>query len=159
MRLFAKVFLCVVAVISLSLLISGYMLITSSHESTIQREVDRALNQYQLDRFSLQASEFIDKPAEDEQDVYQSLNLAVQELYGHHAVLRDDREVLISTLPLPLEDSAFYQLREPILVHQILEHNQAYHLLIYGKFSAWTYDFYLVSSTDITDMIHLHQQM
>ncbi|MDR3052260.1 MAG: HAMP domain-containing histidine kinase [Coriobacteriales bacterium] len=55
MRLFAKFFLCATFVVSIALLLSGYLLITSSHASEIRRETERALNQYQYDKFTVQA--------------------------------------------------------------------------------------------------------
>jgi hypothetical protein len=56
MRLFAKFFLCATLVISIALLISGYLLITFAHESALRRETDRVLNQFQYDKFTVQAS-------------------------------------------------------------------------------------------------------
>ena len=54
MRLFAKFFLCATLVISVALLLSGYLLITFSHESAVNRELERALTQFQFDKFTLQ---------------------------------------------------------------------------------------------------------
>jgi hypothetical protein len=55
MRLFAKFFLCAAFIVSIALLLSGYLLITSSHESAIAREMERALDRYQYGKFTVQA--------------------------------------------------------------------------------------------------------
>nr|WP_246169645.1 HAMP domain-containing sensor histidine kinase [Alkalibaculum sporogenes] len=54
--MFSKVFLCTLFILTLSLGVAGYYLISTSFNASLQRETDRALEQYQLIKFNLQSS-------------------------------------------------------------------------------------------------------
>lgn len=56
MRLFTKIFLCGMLVFSLAFSVSGYFLLHYSMESSLAREVDFALRQYQYDKFTVQSA-------------------------------------------------------------------------------------------------------
>ena len=56
MRLFTKIFLLGTLVICLAFAVSGYFLLRYSFESSMAREVDFALKQYQYDKFTLQSA-------------------------------------------------------------------------------------------------------
>lgn len=56
MRLFAKVFLCTTLVSTLALSLSGYLLIASSYSDALKRETERALDEYQYTKFSVQSA-------------------------------------------------------------------------------------------------------
>jgi signal transduction histidine kinase len=55
-KLFAKVFLCTLAILTTALAASGYSLISASFNESLARETDRALEEYQLLKFSLQSA-------------------------------------------------------------------------------------------------------
>ena len=61
MRLAAKIFLSVMAVFSVAFLIAGYFLLSHSLETSVQRELEFALRQYQFDKFSVQADLIADE--------------------------------------------------------------------------------------------------
>ena len=56
MRLFTKIFLCGMLVFSVAFSFSGYFLLHYSMESSLAREVDFALRQYQYDKFTVQSA-------------------------------------------------------------------------------------------------------
>lgn len=56
MRLFTKIFLCGTFVLSLAFSVSGYFLLHFSWESSMAREADFALKQYQYDKFTIQSA-------------------------------------------------------------------------------------------------------
>lgn len=56
MRLFTKIFLCGTLVFGLAFSVSGYFLLHYSMQSSVAREVDFALNQYQYDKFTVQSA-------------------------------------------------------------------------------------------------------
>lgn len=56
MKLYTKVFLCTLAILTTSLALSGYLLVSSSYTNSLDRETDRALEGYQLLKFSLQSA-------------------------------------------------------------------------------------------------------
>lgn len=55
MRLFTKIFLCTIVVVTAALSIFGYLLISTSFANTIERETQRGLEEYQILKFTLQA--------------------------------------------------------------------------------------------------------
>ena len=55
MKLFTKIFLCGTIVFAAAFLISGCFLIRYSFESSMERETDFALRQFQYDKFTVQA--------------------------------------------------------------------------------------------------------
>ena len=56
MRLFTKIFLSGMLVFGLAFSVSGYFLLHYSLESSMAREVDFALKQYQYDKFTVQSA-------------------------------------------------------------------------------------------------------
>ena len=56
MRLFTKIFLCGTLVFGLAFSISGYFLLRYSMESSMAREGDFAMKQYQYDKFTVQSA-------------------------------------------------------------------------------------------------------
>ena len=56
MKLFSKVFLCTLSILTLTLGVSGYFLISASFNASLTRETDRALEQYQLLKYNLQSA-------------------------------------------------------------------------------------------------------
>lgn len=56
MRLFFKVFLCTLFILTIALGAAGYYMISTSFNTALDRETDRALEQYQLLKFSLQSA-------------------------------------------------------------------------------------------------------
>ena len=56
MRLFTKIFLLGMLVFGLAFSVSGYFLLHYSLESSMAREVDFALKQYQYDKFTVQSA-------------------------------------------------------------------------------------------------------
>ena len=55
MRLFTKVSLCTLLILTVALAAAGYFLISASFDESLNRETDRALEEYQLLKFNLQS--------------------------------------------------------------------------------------------------------
>lgn len=55
MKYFVKVFLCMILVVTIALALAGYFLISQNFEASVERENGRALEEYQLLKFTLQA--------------------------------------------------------------------------------------------------------
>ncbi|MDD3890235.1 MAG: hypothetical protein PHR65_10030, partial [Syntrophomonadaceae bacterium] len=92
MRLFAKIFLCATLVLSMALSLSGYLLITSSYKNAIERETERALDEYQYNKFSVQAALITN--ANSFQDALPF------DYDSQVAVLAEDKSFVFSNLPL-----------------------------------------------------------
>jgi len=54
MKLFAKIFLSAMIVLSVALSLSGYLFITLSYKNAVDQETQRAMDQYQYIKFLLQ---------------------------------------------------------------------------------------------------------
>ena len=55
MRLFTKIFLCSVLILSVSLSVLGYLMIADSFSNAMDHELDRVLSEYQMCKFSVQS--------------------------------------------------------------------------------------------------------
>ncbi len=55
MKLFAQIFLCMITVLTLALCMVGYLMISNSFANAVSRERTRALEEYELIKFSLQS--------------------------------------------------------------------------------------------------------
>ena len=55
MRLYAKIFLCGTAIFSAAFLVAGYLLLTDTYQTELNREKEIALRQYQYDKFTVQS--------------------------------------------------------------------------------------------------------
>ena len=99
MRLFAKFFLCATIVISSALLVSGYLLITYSYESAINRETDRATTQYQYDKFTVQASLISNAESLQNGMPREILSRLSSDLSSLTAFFAEDKTLLYSNLP------------------------------------------------------------
>lgn len=56
MRLSTKIFFCIITVVVIALSISGYLMISSSFQNTVDREYSRGIEEYKLLKFTLQSS-------------------------------------------------------------------------------------------------------
>ena len=99
MRLAVKFFLCASVVISAALLLSGYFLITFSYEGAISRETERAVNQFQYDKFTIQAG-LLENKADFNEEIPRNLLIRLaSELSGLAAFFTEDRTLLYSDIP------------------------------------------------------------
>ena len=53
MKLFTKIFLCTVTVVTVALSVMGYIVISDSFDNAVNRETERGLEEYQLLKFLL----------------------------------------------------------------------------------------------------------
>ncbi len=154
MRLFSKLFLSATLVLSVALLLSGYLLITSAHEGAIVRERDRALNQYQYDKFTVQAaliSETAGSPYPLSQDVLLFSRLA-KEVSGQVAFFSEDRTLLysdLSTADFSLVDSA----DDNALVYAFQNVGATSYIFVCGKLTQGDTALYLLIATDISRIL------
>ena len=157
MRLFAKIFLCTSLVICLSLLVSGYLLITSSFRSSIEREVEHALGQYQADRFQIQVSLFLDHEYGDATVAYVLGEFA--DTSPNHVFFMDDfgREIY-GTFPY-LELRALPLIMDDEIIYEIVALGDNYYILISGSILSQGERISYLSASNVTMIINLRQEM
>jgi len=159
MRLFAKFFLCATVVISIALLLSGYLLITLSHESAINRERERVLNQFQYDRFVVQAN--ILSNAEDPR-IGMSLHTfdrLSSELRGLTALFNEDKQLIYSALPTQTDFSLLDEIRMDTHVMQFQTIGNASYIVVGGMATQNNIIVYLFVANDISAVILQREQM
>ena len=103
MKLFVKIFLCSIAVLSVFLSLSAYILISSSFESFMDREIDQAKNQYTYIKYNIQSKLLMNKSkkqiARDEYDL-SVLDVSRYTMEGNQiAILNEDKKIISSNLP------------------------------------------------------------
>jgi len=153
MKLFAKFFLSATFVISIALLISGYLLITISFDSAVGRETERALNQFQFDRFTVQSALLASG------DSLETFSRLSSELSGQTAFFSEDKQLLYSALP---SQADFYFLDAVTTDNHLVQFQniggQAY-ILVCGKLSQNDITLYFLVANDISSVITQREQM
>jgi len=158
-RLFAKFFLCTTLVISTALLFSGYLLITCSHEKAINRETERALNQYQYDRFTVQADLKTNAASLQGEISADLLRRVSSDLSGLTAFFAEDKSLLYSALPGQTDFSIPDGISDDIIVHEIQTMNETNYLMVCGKIIQSGETLYLLAATDISTVVRQKDQM
>jgi len=159
MRLFAKFFLCATFVLSSALLFSGYLLITYSHESAINRETVRATTQYQYDKFTVQAS--LISNAENLQNGIprELLSRLSSELSSLTAFFAEDKTLLYSDLPPKTDLTILDDVSENAHIYRFQTVEDESYILVCGKITQSGVSLYLLVATDISAVVIQKEQM
>jgi len=158
-RLFAKFFLCATFVISIALLISGYLLITLSHESAVNRETERALNQFQYDRFTVQASIIAITENLREGIFHNIFNRLSSELSGLTAFFAEDKQILYSALPPQSNFSLLDDISDNTHVMQIQTIGNETYIIVGGRITQSDVTLYLLIANNISTVVAQREQM
>lgn len=159
MRLLAKFFLCASLVVSSALLLSGYLLITFSHERAIVRETDRAMNQFQYDKFTVQADLLSHADEISDGIPLTLLNQISSELSGLTAFFTEDKMLLYADSPLRTGFSLPDVIPDNFHVMQIQTMNGNHYITVSGKLTQSGITMYLLMATDISSVIAQKDQM
>jgi len=152
MRLFAKFFLSATFVISIALLLSGYLLITFSFESAIERETERALNQFQYDRFTVQAHLI------SNENGFRPDRLS-SELSGVVAFFNVHKQPHYSALPPYTDFSLLDGVHDNTHVLQFQTIGETTFILVGGRIIQGGNTIYLLIANDISTVIAGREQM
>jgi signal transduction histidine kinase len=153
MRLFAKFFLCATLVISVALLFSGYLLITNSHENAVERERSRALNQYQYDKFTVQAELIANAANLQDSTSTDMLNKLASNLSGSVAFFDEDKTPLYSDLSPQTDFSVLDDISDDIVANRIHTTNGKSYIIVGGKLNQSGVTLYLLIATDISPVL------
>lgn len=163
MRLFAKFFLCATVVISAALLLSGYLMIAFSYESAINRETERAVKQFQFDKFTVQASLLSNAVNSDDLITYNLLSRLSSEINGLTVFFAEDGQPLYSDLSS--NDTAQpgfslpSQITDNIHVMQMQTVDGVSYITVSGKITQNGVTLYLLVAADINGVIAQKEQM
>ena len=159
MRLVAKFFLCATLVISIALLLSGYLLIAYAHESAIQRETERALNQYQYDKFTVQANLITDAEnikGEISPELFRQIS---SDLSGLTAFFAEDKSLLFSDLPAQADFSLLDSISDDTIAYQFQTVDNMSYLMVCGVITQSGVTLHLLVATDISGVMEQKEQM
>ena len=157
MRLFAKFFLYATVIISVALLVSGYLLIAFSHESAVNREAEHARNQFQQDRFAVQS--YMISNAELLMEGMHMFYRLLPELSGQAAFLCGDRRLIQSALPPNTDFSLLEAISGATHVMEFQTIGNATYIIVAGAVTQSEITVYLVTATDITSVIAQREYM
>ena len=144
MRLFAKIFLCATLVLSIALSLSGYLLITSSYKNAINRETERALDEYQYNKFSVQAALLIN--ADSFPDAF-PLD------YGSPAALfAEDKSLVFSNLPLESQFKMLDMVSDDIVTYRVEQIGSKPYIMVCGKLVQSGKTHYLLVASDLNSV-------
>jgi len=159
MRLFAKFFLCGTLVISIALLLFGYLLITFSHESAINRELERAATQFQFDKFTIQVRMISDADNLGEEIPHNILNTWASDLSGLAAFFAEDRTLLYSNISPQADFSLLTNVSDINRAYQFQTLSEESYLTIGGRITQSDMTLYLVVATDISTVVAQREHM
>ncbi|MCI8326722.1 MAG: HAMP domain-containing histidine kinase [Lachnospiraceae bacterium] len=174
MRLYAKIFLCGIAIFSTAFLLAGYLLLMGAYKNELDREREIALKQYQYDKFTVQ-SELIyewqtldskfggeDRQSYGEEEfleknsIFESL---IAKLGEGTAFYLERTRPLISNLPDGIDDTLVQDLEENAISYQFQNIGEESYLLTGGKIVQEQIAVYMLRVTDITTITERHQQL
>lgn len=151
MRLFAKIFFCSVLVLSIALSLSGYLLMTSSYQNAIEREIDRAFDEYQYNKFSVQATLLTNRKGL--QDSF---------LSGYDsqvALFTEDKSLIYSNLPSETPIGILDLVADNTVFHSIEQIGSKEYILVCGKFIQSGKSLYLLVASDISSIMLQKEEM
>lgn len=170
MKLFSKIFLSAMIVLSIALSLSGYLLITSSYQNAVDLETQRAIEQYQYTKFLLQADLINQRVQTDSNNLANSIspglsNLVDQNLPGfseggnYISVFGEDQMSIYSTFPVePFFNLFDYDMNQKIF-NRIEQIKDRTYVMVFGKISQSGQTVYLLTATDIQTVIDQKEEM
>lgn len=136
MKLGTKIFFCVTIFFSITFLFCGYSLISYFYKISMEREVDSAIEQYQYNKFVMQANlitkgeDWIDEVVNGEYD----MSSMVSDMSDTVAVLSLDGTEIYSAFPTEMEFSdLLVDVKQDQVSYQFLEIGKRTYLLVIGK--------------------------
>jgi len=161
MRLFAKIFLFTTLVLSVAVLLSGYLLIAVSYEDSLDRETEHALSQHQYDRFSVQSALIsgADKLRGKEYPDAEMFRSFADRLGGNCIFFSNEGSVLYSSIPGEVDTTVFSRADVNSVVHEIWRRGETGYLLVCSIMAQGDISFYLCSAVDISPLIEQKGQL
>lgn len=158
MRLAAKIFLSVMAVFSVAFLIAGYFLLSHSLETSVQRELDFALRQYQFDKFSVQADLIANEEAFNNlmDDAAQDPELYLKELSRNMeepVCFRDEDGTVLYSGSRAFDDLPFGEMTASETEYQVVNEDGSCYILAGSRIALADRNLDFITQTDITPVI------
>ena len=159
MRLYAKFFICATLVICVAHLLSGYLLITSSHESAINREADRAITQFQYDKFTAQSGLIAYAGALGGGIPQSVLRQLSSDVNGLSAFFAEDKTLIYSELPPQADFAILDDVSDNSNAHQFQAADGESYIIVCGKLTQSDVTLYLMVATSMSDVVAQKERM
>lgn len=162
MRLSTKIFFCIITVVVIALSISGYLMISSSFQNTVDREYSRGIEEYKLLKFTLQSS--ILNVTQNSVMTGEALQAIAQQTaqiapQGNMTAIFAGDELVFSNFPEEYSFSWNQNLHADRLIYGIEKSQESYLLTVAGNFLQNGQNIYLYTAKDITPIVSQRQQM
>ncbi|MDE6845135.1 MAG: HAMP domain-containing histidine kinase [Lachnospiraceae bacterium] len=162
MKLGAKIFLYITIFFSVAFLAGGYVLISYFYEITMEREIESAVEQYQYNKFVIQAhlitkgTEWFEGAAGGNYDI----GSAVSDMNDTVAIFSTDGLALVSEFPAETEFSGLLEDVIPNKIsYQFMKIRDKTYLLTAGVISHADTSVYLVTGTDVESVLKQYEQI
>ena len=157
MKLFTKIFLCTMTVITTALSVMGYMMIADSFNNAVDREIERGLEEYQILKFALQAEIFANSENGNLND--ETIKTAAEQTAllspnkNQTAILDGNGEIIFSDFPKEYDFSKVNSVSEGGIMHSIETRDGDYCLAMMGRFAQSGIEVRLITTRDITPIV------
>lgn len=162
MKLGVKMFFCITVFFSAAFLVCGATLISYFYETAIEKEVESTAQQYQYNKFVIQAAlitradNWIAKAAAGSYD----MGSIVSDMNGTVALFASDGSVLYSGFPEETDFTSMSCHAESAKIsYQFLNIRNRMHLLISGSVKQQDTSVYLVTGIDIQKILQQQEQI
>ncbi len=160
MKLFTKIFLCTVIVITAALSVMSYFMISESFKNSLGRENRRSLDEYQLIKFTLQSA-ILAAARSDSLSDDSMANIAMQTADAapsgsQTAIFSENKQLIYSSFPDPSQDyilSLINSIDGNRLKYETQIRGGEYWLTTAGSMTQSGRTVYLSTSRNITDVI------
>lgn len=153
MRLRLKVFLQTIIVLSISIGLAGYLLISISFKSSLNAEIEKVRSNYQYVKFSIQSMSMAGGDWNNPNQLLASILNSNEEANNKIAVIDNEGKTIYSEFPIGYNFLTKDEISAEDLVYKIEKNDNNYIAVMYGNFETPNGEKFLVVSTDITEVI------
>ena len=157
MRLFTKIFLCTLAVVTAAVSVTGYLMISDSFTNAADRENQRGLEEYQLLKFTLQSgilsASSNDNLTEDNMTALAQQTAGMAPSGDQTAVFDSEKQMIYSTFPADYSFDSLNDANPDRLQYSTENRKGEYWLVVTGCFTQNDKTVYLSTARNITTII------
>ena len=142
----------------MALLLLGYLLITISQENAIKQATDRALSQYQYDKFTVQAI-LISNAENLPTDGFESYKSLADNVSSLTAFFTEDKSLLYSDIPPEIDLSMLNDMLDNTVAYQFQTVGGQSYILVCGRLTRNDVTLYLLTAADVGAVIEQKERM
>lgn len=157
MKLFHKIFMCFVIIFGITFYAVGYLLINFSYENAIEQGKQYAFQEFQYNKYILQSFLYLDSGFTDnEGDAFAN---AKQSFTVPVAIYKSDRTCIYSNIETTPQLSEEADAGDDNIAYQVVSSNGKSVILVSDYISQGDEEVYLVTQTDISDLVSTQSNM